>query len=365
MTHARTGHALAAPVAMSGRFLRACRRQPVDATPVWFMRQAGRCLADYRALRERYDILTLAKTPELCAQVTLMPIEALGVDAAVMFADIMLPLEPMGVRLEIEPEVGPIVHNPIRSRADVDRLRPFEPAEEVGFVMDAIRLVRSELGGRQAVIGFSGAPFTLACYLIEGRPSREYVIAKSFMYREPAAWHELMSRLTEVVVRYLRAQIEAGAQVVQLFDSWVGILGPADYRAYVLPHVQRIFASVVDVPSIHFGTQTATLLELMAEAGGDVMGIDAHQPLDLAWRRVGYERGVQGNLDAVRLLAGWAATEEGARDVLGRAAGRSGHIFNLGHGVLPDTDPGLLRRLVEFVHEETERAGMAGTEAAR
>lgn len=187
MTHARTGHALAAPVAMSGRFLRACRRQPVDATPVWFMRQAGRCLADYRALRERYDILTLAKTPELCAQVTLMPIEALGVDAAVMFADIMLPLEPMGVRLEIEPEVGPIVHNPIRSRADVDRLRPFEPAEEVGFVMDAIRLVRSELGGRQAVIGFSGAPFTLACYLIEGRPSREYAIAKSFMYREPAA----------------------------------------------------------------------------------------------------------------------------------------------------------------------------------
>ncbi len=337
----------------SERLLAACRREPADATPVWFMRQAGRSLSAYRALRERYDILTLAKTPELCAQITLMPIEALGVDAAVLFADIMLPLEPMGVRLDIEPEVGPIIHNPVRSPADVERLRLFEPAEEVGFVMEALGIVRRELDGRQALIGFSGAPFTLACYLIEGRPSREYAIAKSFMYREPVAWHELMSRLTEVAIRYLRAQIQAGAQVVQLFDSWVGILAPADYEASVLPHMRRIFDDIGQVPTIHFGTHTAALLELMAEAGGDVIGIDARQSLDVAWRRVGHDRGVQGNLDAARLLGGWAATEDGAREVLRRAAGRPGHIFNLGHGVLPGTDPALLRRLVELVHEET------------
>jgi uroporphyrinogen decarboxylase len=339
----------------SERFLAACRREPADATPVWFMRQAGRSLAAYRALRERYDILTLAKTPELCAQVTLMPVEALGVDAAVLFADIMLPLEPMGVDLEIEPEVGPIIHNPVRSPADVERLRLFEPAEEVAFVMEALALVRRELDNRQAVIGFSGAPFTLACYLIEGRPSREYAIAKSFMFREPHAWHELMSKLSEVAIRYLRAQVRAGAQVVQLFDSWIGILGPADYEAYVLPHMRRIFASVGAVPTIHFGTQTAALLELMAEAGGDVIGIDARQSLDVAWERVGDGRGAQGNLDATRLLAGWNATREGADDVLRRAAGRPGHIFNLGHGVLPGTDPALLRRLVEHVHEQTGR----------
>jgi uroporphyrinogen decarboxylase len=337
------------------RFLAAARREAVDATPVWFMRQAGRCLADYRALRKKYDILTLAKTPDLCAQVTLMPIEAFGVDAAVMFADIMLPLEPMGVQLEIEPDVGPIIHNPIRSPADVDRLRLFEPAEGVGFVMDAIRLVSRELAGRTAVIGFSGAPFTLACYLIEGRPSREYAKAKAFMYREPEAWHRLMATLSEVIIRYLRAQVDAGAQVVQVFDSWVGALSPGDYAEYVQPHVRRIFSEVRQVPTIHFGTHTAALLELMADAGGDVMSIDARQSLDVAWQRLGPERGVQGNLDATRVLAGWEATEEGARDVLARAGGRPGHIFNLGHGVLPESDPDLLRRLVDFVHEESAR----------
>ena len=343
--------------AMTGeqRFLAAARRQPVDATPVWFMRQAGRCLADYRALRERYDILTLAKTPELCAQVTLMPIEAFGVDAAVMFADIMLPLEPMGVEFEIQPDVGPIIHNPIRSPADVERLRLFEPEEEVGFVVEAIRLVSAELAGRQGVIGFSGAPFTLACYLIEGRPSREYALAKAFMYRQPEAWHALMNKLSEVIVRYLRAQLEAGAQVVQLFDSWVGALAPTDYARYVQPHVRRIFAALGTVPTIHFGAQTAGLLEQLAQAGGDVISIDARQSLDVAWARVGFDRGVQGNLDAVRVLAGWEATEEGARDVLRRAAGRPGHIFNLGHGVLPESDPAILGRLVDFVHEESAR----------
>ena len=340
---------------MNDRFLRACRREPVDATPVWFMRQAGRSFAAYRSLRERYGILELAKTPDLCAEVTLMPIRELGVDAAVLFADIMLPLEPMGVDLRIEPEVGPIIDRPIRSAADVEALLPFDPAG-VSFTLDAIRLVRRELDGKAAMIGFSGAPFTLACYLIEGRPSRDYAIAKAFMYREPAAWHDLMDRLSTMVVAYLRAQVEAGADVVQLFDTWVGGLGPADYAAFVQPHVRRIFAGLNAVPSIHFGTGNAALLELMADAGGDLIGIDHRMSLAEAWRRVGPDRGVQGNLDAARLLAGWEATEAGARAVLDEADGRVGHVFNLGHGVLPGTDPALLRRLVDFVHEQTSRA---------
>jgi uroporphyrinogen decarboxylase len=350
-------HTTAAPRTWTGeeRFLAALHRAQPDRTPVWFMRQAGRCLAEYRALRERHDILTLAKTPELCAQVTRMPVDAFGVDAAVLFADIMLPLEPMGVSLEIQPDIGPIIHEPIRSPADVDRLRPVQPEADLAFVMDAIRLVRHDLGGRQAVIGFSGAPFTLACYLVEGRPSRDYAVAKAFMYREPDAWHRLMEKLSSVVIGYLNAQVAAGAQVVQLFDSWVGALDPSDYVAYVQPHVARIFAEVHGAPTIHFGTGTATLLELMAEAGGDVIGVDHRQSLDHAWQRIGHQRGIQGNLDATRLLAGWEATAEGAREVLRRAGSRPGHIFNLGHGVLPDTDPALLRRLVDLVHEDSAR----------
>jgi len=288
---------------VNDRFLRACRLQPVDATPVWFMRQAGRSFAAYRKLRERYGILELAKTPDLCAEVTLMPVEQLGVDAAVLFADIMLPLEPMGVGLRIEPEVGPIIDRPIRSAADVAALRQFDPAE-VSFTLDAIRLVRRALDGRAGVIGFSGAPFTLACYLIEGRPSRDFATAKAFMYREPAAWHDLMDRLSVMVVAYLQAQVEAGADVVQLFDSWVGGLGPADYREFVQPHVRWIFSTLRNVPTIHFGTGTAALLELMAEAGGDVLGLDHRVSLADAWRTVGHDRGVQGNLDSARLLAG-------------------------------------------------------------
>jgi uroporphyrinogen decarboxylase len=336
------------------RFVRACRREPVDATPVWFMRQAGRSFAAYRTLRERYGILELAKTPDLCAEVTLMPVRELGVDAAVLFADIMLPLEPMGVGLRIEPEVGPLIDRPIRSAADVAALRPFEAAE-VAFTLDAIRLVKRELRGEAGVIGFSGAPFTLACYLIEGRPSRDFATAKAFMYREPAAWHDLMERLSLMVVAYLRAQVDAGADVVQLFDSWVGGLGPADYREFVQPHVRRIFAELGTVPTIHFGTGTAALLELVAEAGGDVIGLDHRVSIADAWHRLGRERGVQGNLDAARLLAGWEATRAGAQAVLREAAGRPGHVFNLGHGVLPDTDTDLLRRLVDFVHEQTAR----------
>jgi uroporphyrinogen decarboxylase len=340
---------------VNDRFVRACRGEPVDATPVWFMRQAGRSFSAYRTLRERYGILELAKTPELCAEVTLMPVRELGVDAAVMFADIMLPLEPMGVGLRIEPEVGPIIDHPIRSAADVAALRPFDPGD-VSFTLDAIRLVRRDLDGRAGVIGFSGAPFTLACYLIEGRPSRDFAVAKAFMYREPEAWHDLMKRLSTMVAVYLRAQIDAGADVVQLFDSWVGGLGPADYRTFVQPHVRRIFAAVQGVPTIHFGTGTASLLELLADAGGDVIGLDHRVSLADAWRRIGEGRGVQGNLDSARLLAGWEATRDGARAVLDEAAGRPGHVFNLGHGVLPQTDPELLRRLVDLVHEQTARS---------
>jgi uroporphyrinogen decarboxylase len=339
---------------MNDRFVRACRREPVDATPVWFMRQAGRSFSAYRALRERYGILELAKTPELCAEVTLMPVRELGVDAAVLFADIMLPLEPMGVGLRIEPEVGPIIDRPIRSAADVRSLGPFDPSD-VSFTLDAIRLVRRELDGKAGVIGFSGAPFTLACYLIEGRPSRDYATAKAFMYREPVAWHDLMERLSSMIARYLRAQVDAGADVVQLFDSWVGGLGPDDYAAFVQPHVRRIFEALDDVPTIHFGTGTAALLELMAQAGGGVIGIDHRVSLSDAWRRVGADRGIQGNLDAARVLAGWEATEAGARRVLHEADGRPGHVFNLGHGVLPSSDIGVLRRLVDFVHEESAR----------
>jgi uroporphyrinogen decarboxylase len=339
---------------MNDRFVRACRHEPVDATPIWFMRQAGRSFASYRKLRERYGILELAKSPELCAEVTLMPVRELGVDAAVLFADIMLPLEPMGVGLRIEPEVGPIIDRPIRSLADVAALRPFDPVE-VSFTLDAIRMVKRELRGAAGVIGFSGAPFTLACYLIEGRPSRDFATAKAFMYREPAGWHDLMERLSVMVVAYLRAQVDAGADVVQLFDSWVGGLGPADYREFVQPHVRRIFAALDVVPTIHFGTGTAALLELLAEAGGHVIGLDHRVSLADAWRRVGHDRGVQGNLDSARLLAGWEATRAGARAVLDEAAGRPGHVFNLGHGVLPETDTELLRRLVDLVHEQSAR----------
>ncbi len=326
----------------------------MDATPIWFMRQAGRSFAAYRTLRERYGILELAKSPELCAEVTLMPVNQLGVDAAVMFADIMLPLEPMGVGLRIEPEIGPIIDRPIRSPADVAALRPFVVGE-VSFTLDAIRLVRRAVAGRTGVIGFSGAPFTLACYLIEGRPSRDFATAKAFMYREPDAWHDLMDRLAKMIIVYLQAQIDAGADVVQLFDSWVGGLGPADYGQYVQPHVRSIFDGLGDVPTIHFGTGTSSLLESMASAGGTVIGIDHRVSLSDAWRRVGPGRAVQGNLDAARLLAGWEATRTGARAVIEEAAGHPGHIFNLGHGVLPATDTDLLRRLVDLVHTETAR----------
>jgi uroporphyrinogen decarboxylase len=334
------------------RLLAACRRQQADATPVWFMRQAGRSLANYRALRDQYPILTMAKTPELCTRITLMPVDELGVDGAVLFADIMLPLEGMGVSLEIQPDLGPVIHEPIRERAAVERLRPLEPDEGVPFVLEAIRNVRGELNGRAAVIGFCGAPFTLACYLIEGRPSRDYAQAKALMLREPEVWAALMDRLTEGMIRYLSAQVHAGADVIQVFDSWVGALAAADYERSVLPWMRRMFDTLraTGTPTIYFGTGNAALLESFSSAGSDLVSVDWRVRLDDAWRRIGYDRGIQGNLDPVRPVAGWAAAQAGMREVLAQAAGRPGHIFNLGHGVLPETDPDVLRRLVDAVH---------------
>jgi len=339
------------------RMLDACMHRQADATPVWFMRQAGSCMTEYRKLLTKYDVMTIAKTPELSTSVALMPIKALGVDAAVLYADIMLPVEQMGVSLEIQREVGPIIHHPLREMRDVEALC-IPPGEEMTpFVMEAIRLIRRELGGKQAIIGISGAPFTLACYLIEGRPSRDYRIAKALMYAQPQLWHALMHKLTEVISGYLVAQIRAGADVVQVFDSWVGTLGPSCYRQFVQPYSQRIFEAVkqTGAPSIHFGTGTGALLEPMAEAGGDVLSVDWRVDLDDAWARVGFERGMQGNLDPTMLLTSWPVIEAGMQDVLRRAANRPGHIFNLGHALPPDSDPGLLRQLVDAVHAATRQ----------
>jgi len=288
----------------------------------------------------------------------LMPVDTFGVDAAVMYADIMLPLEGMGVPFIIEPEIGPIIANPIRTASDIAALRVIDAEESTPYVFDAIRLLRPSLAGRAALVGFSGAPFTLACYMIEGRPSRDYGHAKSLMFSEPAQWHKLMETVTEVVVRYLREQIAAGAQVIQLFDSWVGVLSPADYERFVLPHSTRIFGELrgLGAPTIHFGTGVASLLELMAGAGSNLISVDWRVSLDDAWDRIGYDRGIQGNLDPTVMLAPFEVVQQAARDVLQRAGGRPGHIFNLGHGVLPDTPPEALTHLVEFVHAESRRA---------
>jgi uroporphyrinogen decarboxylase len=332
--------------------VRACRRERVERTPAWFMRQAGRSLPQYRAIRKRFDLFEICRRPELCAEVTIQPVEAHGVDAAVMFADIMLPVLGMGVAVELVENVGPVVAEPIASRAAVERLRVPEPEESAPFMLEAVRLVRDALAPERAVIGFCGGPFTVAGYLVEGRPSRDFPKVKSMMYREPATWHALMERLADAFSRYVAGTARAGADVIQVFDSWVGALSPADYDEFVGPYSARILASL-DVPTIHFGTGTATLLRQMAAAGGDVIGLDWRIPLDRGWAEVGFDRGVQGNLDPSLLLGPWERVRAGAEDVLRRADGRPGHVFNLGHGVLPQTDPADLRRLVELVHERT------------
>ena len=333
--------------------VRACRREPVERTPVWFMRQAGRCLEEYRALRERFGILEIARTPELCAQVTAMPVERLGVDAAVLYADIMLPLDGMGVPFHIEPDLGPIVERPLRSGADVAALRVVAAEEATPYLFETIRALRGDLRPETALVGFAGAPFTLASYLVEGRPSRDHALAKKLLFGEPVLWDGLMTTLVEVVSRYLVAQVDAGVDAVQLFDSWAGALAPQDYARASLPYTREIFRRVGGrVPRIHFATGNPALTRLFAETGADVVSVDWREPLDDAWARIG-DCGIQGNLDPGICLAPFEVVSAGARDVLRRAAGRPGHVFNLGHGVLPATEADTLARLAELVHEET------------
>lgn len=338
--------------------LRACARLPVERTPVWFMRQAGRALPEYRAVRARHSLLEICAQPELAVEVTLQPVRRLGVDAAILFADILLPLIPMGVELEFAPGEGPVIHTPLRGAAELARLRPLQAEADLPAVLETVRGVRAALPPEVALIGFAGAPFTLACYLIEGGGSRDFARARALMYGEPGLWHRLLERLAAAVADYLTAQVRAGAQVVQLFDSWAGALAPDDYREFVQPHSAAVLAAVAaaGAPSIHFGTGTAMLLEAMRDAGGDVIGVDWRVPLDQAWDRLGPGVAVQGNLDPAALLAPLPALEQQVRRVLDQAGGRPGHIFNLGHGVLPQTPPEALAAVVEWVHAAAPQA---------
>ena len=339
------------------RFLNACRRTPVDCTPVWMMRQAGRYLPEYRAIRRKHGFLELCRTPELAAEVTLQPVRRFELDAAIIFADILLPLPAMGLELTFEKGDGPVIHNPLRTRAAVEALRPIEPGQAVPFLLEALRAVRRELDGKTALIGFGGAPFTLASYLIEGGSSRHYEHTKALMYSDPATWRLLMGKLADLCVVYLNAQIAAGAQAVQLFDSWVGCLSTSDYVTFVQPHVRTIFKRLDrSVPHIHFANGVAHMLPQIRDAGGDVISVDWHVGLDEAWRAVGPDRAIQGNLDPLALLAPQPYLEACIRDVLGRAGGRDGHVFNLGHGLIPTTPPANVGFAVERVHALSQRA---------
>ncbi|MEV5018753.1 uroporphyrinogen decarboxylase [Streptomyces sp. NPDC053780] len=336
-------------------FLRACRREPVPHTPVWFMRQAGRSLPEYLKVREGIPMLESCMRPELVTEITLQPVRRHGVDAAIYFSDIVVPLKAIGIDLDIKPGVGPVVENPIRTRADLDRLRELTP-DDVTYVSEAIGLLTRELGATP-LIGFAGAPFTLASYLVEGGPSRNHEHTKALMYGDPQLWADLLDRLAGITAAFLQVQIEAGASAVQLFDSWVGALSPADYRASVLPASRKVFEAVAGygVPRIHFGVGTGELLGLMGEAGADVVGVDWRVPMDEAARRVGPGKALQGNLDPAVLFSTPQAVETKAGEVLDAAAGLEGHVFNLGHGVLPTTEPDALTRLVEYVHTRTAR----------
>ena len=321
------------------------------------MRQAGRSLPEYRELRERFSLFEVCRRPDLCAEVTLQPVAAHGVDAAVMFADIMLPVLGMGLEVELVENVGPVIERPIETLADVERLRVPAPEEAVPFVLEAVALVRRQLAPERAVVGFCGGPFTVAGYLIEGKPTRDFVKTKRCMYAAPEVWHALMDKLAETFAAYVAAQVQAGADVIQLFDSWVGALSVVDYGEFAAPYSERI-VDAVPAPTIHFGTGTAHLLADMAEAGGDVIGLDWRIPIERGWELVGFDRGVQGNLDPALLLGPFERVEAAADAILAAVDGRPGHIFNLGHGVLPDTDPGDLRRLVELVHARTAAAAV-------
>jgi uroporphyrinogen decarboxylase len=334
-------------------FLRACRRQPVDHTPVWLMRQAGRYMAEYRAVREKYGFLEMVKHPEVAAEVTMQPINAFELDAAIVFADILPPLEGMGLHLTFEKGEGPVLHNPLRSPADIEALKQPDPRESVSYTIEAVRIIKRELADRIPLIGFSGAPFTLASYAIEGGSSRDYRHAKRMMYEHPQAWQMLMEKLTTLISEYLLGQIEVGADAVQIFDSWAGALSPFDYAEYVLPYVKQCVARVKeksDVPVIYFGTDMNGLLPMLREVGSDVLGADWRINLDDAWAQYGPEVAIQGNLDPATLFAPWPEVERRAADILRRAGGRPGHIFNLGHGILTETPVDNVKRLVDFVH---------------
>jgi uroporphyrinogen decarboxylase len=357
---------------MNDRFLRACRREPADCTPIWLMRQAGRYMPEYRAIREKHGFLQMVKTPELAAEITLQPVRAFGVDAAIIFADILPVLEGLGLRLTYETGEGPVIHNPIKTKSDVAALIESDPRETVRYTLDAIRLVKRELDGRLPLIGFSGAPFTLAAYAIEGAGSEDYRDVKRFMHAHPRAWRELMTKLADLVSAYLSVQIEAGVDAVQMFDSWAGVLSPFDYAESVLPYVQRVVAEVSEVsvvsdgvnrkssivnrksPIIYFGTDMSGMSNLVRRTGADVLGVDWRVNLDEAWAQLG-DVAVQGNLDAAALFAPWPEVERRARDVLDRAGGRPGHIFNLGHGIMTETPVDNVKRLVEFVHAYSAR----------
>jgi uroporphyrinogen decarboxylase len=353
------------PTGRESRFLRACRREDVDATPVWFMRQAGRYMPEYRALREKYTLLQLCRTPELAAEVTLQPVRRIEVDAAILFSDLLIPLEPMGIAFDFVKGEGPAIARPLRTASDIDAIRMFDPREALTFTLEAIRLVKRELGGRIPLIGFAGAPFTLASYAIEGGHSSNFALTKALMYSDTPAWHRLADKLATMVADYLNAQIDAGVDAVQVFDSWVGALNAHDYREFVLPHTQKIFAAVAGrVPTIHFGVNTGSILREMREAGGDVLGADWRIPLDEAWERIGYDRGIQGNLDPTLLLGPRERMLRGAEDVLRRAGGRPGHIFNLGHGILPSVPLENVQALARFVHQASARSTVRGARQA-
>jgi uroporphyrinogen decarboxylase len=341
-------------------FMRACRRESVPYTPIWLMRQAGRYMQEYRDVRARVGFLELCKTPSLAAEVTVTAAERLGVDAAIIFADILLIIEPMGLELEFAKGDGPVIHNPVRSASDVKRLHEVEDVGALEFVFEAIRQTRAALKSNLPLIGFSGAPFTLASYMMEGGASKNYVTTKSLMYNDSGAWHALMSLISRALIKYLNAQIEAGAQAVQLFDSWVGTLSPDDYRQYVLPHTRNIIKGLdPGTPVIHFGTGTTALLELMREAGGDVIGLDWRVRLDEGWKRVGRDVGVMGNLDPVALFANRDHLRAQAKTILEQAGGQPGHIFNLGHGILLETPVENVIALVEAVHEMSSAGAVA------
>ncbi len=338
-------------------FLMACRRQPTKYTPIWLMRQAGRYLKEYRALRKKYSFLEMCKNPELAAQVTLQPIERFKLDAAIIFSDILIPLEPMGVEFEFAKGEGPVFHHPVREMKDIEKLRVIEPEEEISFLIKAIRIVRKELGGKLPLIGFSGAPFTLASYIIEGGHSINYVFTKGLMYQNRPAWDALMEKISEVLIRYINAQVRAGAQAIQLFDSWVGCLSPADYEKYVFPYSKKVIEGINKaVPLIHFATTSSTLLERMKQAGGDVIGVDWRVNLREAWERLGYDVAIQGNLDPVILLSSVDLIEKEVKRILNEAGSRPGHIFNLGHGILPNTPVENVAALIEAVHEYSAKS---------